>query len=273
MAKKSLNLEALLTPTQPANGVSKDAPQGRLPKILTIDIETSPNISYTWGLWQQNVSLSQLIQSSRVLCFAAKWHDEKKTTFYSEHELGHQAMIEAAWNLLNDADIVVSYNGPAFDIKHLQREFVQAGMTPPSPFKNVDLLRTARSQFKFPSNKLDYVGQVLGLGEKVKHAGFELWIKVMAGDDKAWQEMKKYNVQDVKLTEVLFDYLGPWIKGMPHIGLWTGQRCCSKCGGQDLRHDGFVHSGASVYARLQCQSCGAWNRATTREGKTEIKPL
>jgi hypothetical protein len=30
------------------------------PKIATLDIETCPLESYTWGLWKQNVGLNQI---------------------------------------------------------------------------------------------------------------------------------------------------------------------------------------------------------------------
>jgi DNA polymerase elongation subunit (family B) len=241
---------------------------GKAPKVLTIDIETTPNIAYVWGLWDQNVSLNQLIESTRVMCFAAKWHDKKKVEFYSEHNMGHEAMIRKAWELLNEADIVVSYNGVNFDVKHLQREFIEYGLTPASPFKNVDLLRTARSQFKFPSNKLDYVGNILGLGEKVKHPGQELWTKAMNGDGQAWKLMEKYNKQDVLLTEALFDYLGPWIKSLPHRSLWTGEYGCYACGSTALKHAGWHQTPSNIYTKLHCEDCGAWNRGVT--GKTRI---
>ena len=270
---KKLNLDALLDVTKSETLTDPEKIFGRLPKILTIDIETSPNVAYTWGLWQQNVSISQLIASSRVLCFAAKWHDSSKVMFFSEHHDGRDAMVKAAWDLLNEADIIVSYNGPAFDIKHLQREFLTAGMTPPSPFKNVDLLRTARTKFKFPSNKLDYVSQIMGIGAKVKHAGQELWNAVLAGDDKAWNVMKRYNIGDVRLTEALFDYWIPWIVGMPNLGIYTGRRCCAACGSDNLRHDGWHYTAATVYARIQCDDCGAWNRLNERFGTSVSKRI
>ena len=50
----------------------------RDPKVLVIDIETSPNVVYAWGLWDQNIGISQVIEPSRVLCFAAKWVGQKK---------------------------------------------------------------------------------------------------------------------------------------------------------------------------------------------------
>ena len=42
-------------------------------KILLLDIETAPNKVYTWGLWNQNIGLSQIIQEGYLLCWGAKW--------------------------------------------------------------------------------------------------------------------------------------------------------------------------------------------------------
>ena len=41
--------------------------------ILLIDIETAPNKVYTWGLWNQNVSLNQIDEVGYTLCWAATW--------------------------------------------------------------------------------------------------------------------------------------------------------------------------------------------------------
>jgi hypothetical protein len=35
----------------------------------------------------------------------------------------------------------------------------------------------------------------------------------MNGDDKAWKEMKKYQIQDVQLLDSLYDILLPWFPG------------------------------------------------------------
>lgn len=50
-------------------------------KILMLDIEVSPNTAHVWGLWQQNVSINQLMESSYTLCWAAKWHGTKEVMF------------------------------------------------------------------------------------------------------------------------------------------------------------------------------------------------
>lgn len=232
------------------------------PKILTIDIETSPNLAYVWGLWDQNVSLSQIVETGEVLCFAAKWYGSREILYYSNHDDGHEAMIQAAHELMDEAEILYHWNGRAFDVKWLHREFVLAGLDPPSPHKDVDLLTVVRGRFKFTSNKLDHVAQQLGVGAKTSHTGFELWVKCMADDPKAWALMKRYCKQDVALTEKLADRLRPWIKGHPHIGFYAdaSARTCDKCGSKNLRPAGTYTAKVIRYNRYQCNHCHGWVR-------------
>jgi uncharacterized protein YprB with RNaseH-like and TPR domain len=182
-------------------------------KILMLDIETTPLQVYTWGLWDQNIGINQIIKSTEMMCFGAKWLGQKSVTFKSVHHDGKKAMLEELHTLMEEADALVGWNSAAFDHKHINREFLENEMTPPSPTKDLDLMTIVKANFQFPSNKLDYVAQKLGVGSKVKHSGFELWIKCMAGDDKAWREMKKYQIQDVQLLDSLYDILLPWFPG------------------------------------------------------------
>lgn len=179
-------------------------------KTLLLDIETTPMQVYTWGLWDQNISIDQIIKSTEMLCFGARWLGEKGTTFMSVHHNGKKAMLEKLHQMMDDADLLVGWNSAAFDHKHINREFLENGMTPPAPTKDLDLMTITKANFKFPSNKLDYVAQQLGVGSKVKHSGFKLWLRCMAGEDKAWREMKKYQIQDVTLLVELYDILLPW---------------------------------------------------------------
>ena len=247
------------------------------PRILTIDIETSPNLAHVWGLWDQNVSLNQLRESTRVLCYAAKWYGKRPVEFRSEHHDGREAMVLRAHALLDEADVLVTYNGKRFDTPHLRREFLEAGLAPPSPFREVDLCQVVKSRFRFPSNKLDYVAQTLGLGSKLKHEGHGLWVKVLAGDEQAWRRMARYNKQDVVLTEQLYDRLRPWITGHPHMGILTGTEgiACPRCGGTRLQKRGFAYTPLGVYQQLQCQAegCGSWSRGGKRLGNTDTTPI
>jgi DNA polymerase elongation subunit (family B) len=244
--------------------VQRGKPKHNL-KVLFFDIETMPHDVYTWGLWGQNVGISQIVAPGRVFAFAAKWLGEKEAVFYSDHEHTHAGMVEAAWSLLAAADVVVTYNGIGFDIPHMQREFLLAGMLPPKPYKQIDLLRVVRKQFKFASNKLDFISQQLGIGSKVHHEGFSLWVKCMAGDAKAWARMGTYAKQDVKLTEKLYCYLLPWLTTVPHLGQMDGsEHSCWACGGTKLKRDGTAFAFVTSYRLYQCQDCGSWVRGSTK---------
>lgn len=227
-------------------------------KIVTIDIETRPNQAFTWGLWDQNVGLNQLIESSSILCWAAKWYGKKEIHFGSVRNKG---MLKGIHNILSEADAVVTWNGDNFDLPTLNREFLVAGMPPPAPYKRIDLLKTARDKFKFTSNKLEYVGPHLGLGKKVKHPGFELWLGCMAGNADSWTLMEKYNKQDVVLTEKVYDKVRPWITNHPNIGAFDSRLdACPNCGGQYLQRRGEAVTRDTRYQRYQCRDCGAWSR-------------
>lgn len=231
-------------------------------KIKLIDIETSPNIAHVWGLWKQNVGLSQLMDSSRTMCFAVKNLGERKVDFFREYGEDNSEVVEAAWEALDEAEIIIHYNGKKFDIPTLNKEFLLYGYPPPSPYKQIDLLETAKKQFRFPSNKLDYVAKALGLKGKVKHVGHELWVKCMAGDEKAWKDMEKYNKQDVKLLEDVYQELRPWITNHPNLALYLeeDEMACPNCGGTHLVKRGVQHTRTQTYQRYHCEDCGTWSR-------------
>lgn len=242
-------------------------------KVLTIDIECSPNMAYVWGLFNQNVSLTQLEEAGEVIAFAAKWLGKKKVEFYSVHHDGKQVMLDHAHRLLEEADVVVGYNSKNFDMKHLNREFILAGMEPPAPYQQVDLLHVVRSNFRFVSNKLDFVAQELGLGAKTSHTGFQLWLDCMADKAAAWKLMKKYNVQDVVLTEDLYTRLRPWIAGHPSHALYNDEaHVCPNCGSTELEKRGYAYTAASKFQRYRCV-CGKWSRGNKRVGATDVQGI
>lgn len=227
-----------------------------------LDVETSPNQVFCWGIWQQNISINHMIESSGVLCYAAKWHGEREMFFDSVHQSSKKKMLKGVHKLLDEADAVVTYNGRAFDVPVLNREFLIAGMKPPAPSKQVDMLRVAKDAFRFQSNKLEYVSRELGLNGKTKHEGFGLWVKCMNSDDAAWAKMEKYNKNDVVLLEKVYERMKPWIKGHPNMGAFDPEDIekCPHCGSKHLQKRGVAVTRDVKYARYACQDCGAWSR-------------
>lgn len=238
-------------------------------KVLYLDIETTPMNAWVWGSWQQNVYIDQIVQPQRVMCFSAKWQGGKNQ-FFSEWQHGHDDMIVIAHDLLDQADAVVHYYGSKFDIPHLNSEFLTTGLTPPAPYKQIDLKLAVSKNFKFPSNKLQYVSTLLGLDGKHK-TDFELWLDVMAGKTKAQKYMEKYNRQDVDLLEDLYHRLLPWIPSLPNRNLFDGKGGCTACASLNVEEDGEYKTSLTVYRRFICLDCGKWMRSSKRIGGVKLQ--
>ena len=244
-------------------------------KVLYLDIETSPNVADVWGLYDQNIGLSQLKQPSRIIGFAYKWQGKGKARWIGEYNRDtgllsdRQQMIDKAHELLDQADVVVTYNGDKFDLKVLNTMFITEGMTPPSPVLSLDLYKTVSRNFKFPSKKLAYVADVLIGDTKIQNGGHVLWRHCLDPDvhpdtrRKGWALMARYCRQDVDLLEPLHKVLEPWLPGTTNFALLNDSVSgCRKCGSEKLVKRGFAHTATRTYQRYQCTDCGGWSRGS-----------
>lgn len=233
-------------------------------RILLYDIETAPNLVYTWGVYEQNAL--EVVQPWHMLCFAYKWLDESKThivalpdfkSTYKKDPTNDFHLTEKLHSLFNEADIIIAHNGNQFDQKKVRAKFIEHGFDPPSYYRQIDTLKVARQNFKFDSNRLNDLGQRLGLGVKVETGGWSLWRGCIDGDEKAWAKMKRYNKQDVVLLEKLYLRMLPWIQNHPNISVLNGNGLtgCPKCGSEDLIKRGIRHNKTTSYQSYQCNVC------------------
>lgn len=241
-------------------------------KVLVLDIETSPNLAWVWQLFDVNVGLNQLVKSGGILSWAAKYVGDENVYFDAVWRNDKESMMLNLWHMLDEAAAVVGWNSNRFDIRHINAEFAQLGMGPPSPYKKIDLMQVVRRHMKFPSNKLDYVSQALGVGRKLETGGFELWTDVMAGNKKAQQLMQAYNEQDVLLTEEVYHKLRPWIQPAINKSIKLGH-VCPECGSKHLQARGYRDTATRRYQRFQCNGCGSWSQsvASEKEPKAVLK--
>lgn len=205
-------------------------------KVLEIDIETKPHKVYVFDLFNQNIGLKQVIEPGGMICFDARWQHETEHMFFSVEDDGSDVMIEKLWDLLDEADVVIHYNGKRFDIPHINRVLLENEYYPPSPYQQIDLYHVVRSTFKFMSNKFDHVVDRLFGERKLENEGFGLWTKCMDHDKEAWELMKSYNIHDVNLLRPTYLRLQPWIKQHPNRGLYvadTSEPICPNCGGRE----------------------------------------
>jgi DNA polymerase elongation subunit (family B) len=235
-------------------------------RVLTLDIETSPHLSFHFRRWQENIPAVNTIEESRMICWAAKFNDEKKVRFSAEWL--DDDMLGSLWELLDEADVVVGFNSNNFDLKRINAEFIRKGWVPPSPYQKVDLMLQAKKHFKFSSNKLSAILDELGLAPKMtQDVNFKLWMDVSYHKlKKAQNKMRLYNIEDVKVTEQLYDFMLGWIDPHPNWGHFVNDEgtcdkpTCPNCGCTHLQKHKKRYTKTSSYQQYKCLDCGKYSR-------------
>jgi hypothetical protein len=156
----------------------------------------------------------------------------------------------------------VAHWGSGFDMPMLNGRFIMTGLMPPSPVTMIDTKVHAAKSFKFPSNKLDYLAQQFGVGQKVK-TDWDLWENCLKGDDVALEQMDTYCQMDVKILEAVYLVMRPWIKPHPNVGLYIDSDVpvCPTCGSKHLNWGQVYTTFANTYSAFQCNDCGSQGRA------------
>lgn len=248
-------------------------PQLTKPKVLIFDIETAPIIAHVWSLWENNVSLNQVVADWHVLSWSAKWLDDPPNKVMYMDQRGvkdvtdDKAILEGIWDLLNEADVVITQNGKHFDQKKLYARFLLKKVHkghPPGTFKHIDTKVIASKVFGFTSNKLEYMTDKLCTTyKKLKHTkfpGHEMWTECLKGNLEAWKEMEKYNKYDVLALEELYHVLIPWDNSINFNVYHDEEAHVCKCGSTSFIKNGFYYTSASKFQKHKCKQCGTEHR-------------
>ena len=235
------------------------------PKVLFIDIETLPILGDVWKLFDNNVGIKQIRKDWSVASIAAQWMHDPGKMMYRDNRAKRDPYddkqpVAWAWQLMDEADVIVYQNGKRFDKKKLFARMVIHRMQPPSSFKSIDTWEIAKSIFGFTSNKQEYLTEVLcpelKKDDHKKFPGHELWSECVKRNMEAWEEMEKYNKQDVRGLRGVYDRLIAW-DGSINFNLYhesTENKC--KCGGGYVRN-GYSYTATSKFQRWRCLKCGS----------------
>jgi hypothetical protein len=134
-------------------------------------------------------------------------------------------------------------------------------------YVTIDTLKVARSKFKFNSNKLNYIAQYLGIGEKI-HTEYNLWKDIVLNKCKdSMEKMIKYCKQDVILLEKVHKELNYHIPAKTHYGVVFGEDrgTCPECGSDDLiRNNKVVTASGLTRIQYKCHTCNKYHSKTDK---------
>jgi uncharacterized protein YprB with RNaseH-like and TPR domain len=243
--------------------------KGSTRRRLFFDIETSPNIGLFWQAgYKKNIDYSNIIQERAIICICYKWEDEKQVySLQWDSRQSDKKMLIDFIKVANKAVEMVGHNGDKFDLAWIRTRCVFHRIDMFPKYVTIDTLKVARAKFRFNSNKLDYIAEYLGLGNKIK-TEFGLWKDILLRKDKvAMEKMVKYCKKDVTLLEDVFKILNPHIEPKTHYGVFVGEKrsTCPECGSDDLvKKDRRILASGLIKIILRCKTCGKYHNQTEK---------
>ena len=230
-------------------------------KRLFFDIETSPMIVYSWRTgWKINIHTDNIIKDWKVICISYKWEGEDKvhSLDWGKKKCDKQLLIDFV-KIMNQADECIAHNGDRFDIKKIRTRCIYHRIPMIPKYRTLDTLKKAKSGFVFNSNRLDYLAKFFGVGAKLEHEGFNMWVKCMEGDKQALRDMVKYCEMDIIVLEDVYTVMQGYIKNNTHTGTINGKlkASCPNCGSEDvsLLKNNFTALG-TIKRLMECSPCG-----------------
>lgn len=235
------------------------------PRVLFLDVETSPYIAKVWGLYGIDaIGINQMVKDRSVIAWAAKWLGEDEMMYQDARKARDlrrdKKLLKQIRDLMDEADIVITQNGDRFDIRVLNARFEVNGIRKPSSFQRADTKKICKKHFDFPSYSLAYLCKVFNLPhqktEHKKFPGMELWNACEAGNPEAWEEMEKYNKMDVLALESLYKRVRHW----DDVSTTSTDEKCT-CGAGRTVKNGFKYN-KSRTRKAQRWVCGACGKET-----------
>lgn len=246
-------------------------------KIRFYDTENLMCKAYVWGPGKQYVRPASIFQHRALIC--GSWKDYGDDTLYHTpfvqfdkyYEPNDYNVIASLVQYLGEADMIVAHNGDSFDLKMINARAVYHGIDPVPPIPTIDTYKVAKKHFRFESNRLDDLGEFLGVGRK-REVDYDLWKACMYGDRSALREMLEYNLEDVVLLEKVYLKLRPFITSHPNLGVLAGALdTCPNCGttGGLVRNGTRLVGRVSIKQRYHCTHCGCYPSGPAQRIKTE----
>lgn len=242
------------------------------PKIVIWDLETLPDPESIYdvipsiGAWPGRTFKAEL---QTILTFGYKIHGEKEAhtingwdfkKAWDKNRFDDSAVVSMAYEILKDADEIVTHNGKQFDVKVLNTRLAYYGMPPLPKIQHVDT-KVAAKKLSLYSNSLANVAKFFGVDDKMTFSNkWSLWKRIAfyKSTRKDLKLMSDYCKQDVNTLEQVYVKLRPYHgNNSVNKNFFTEDRVCPTCGSNKLHKHGFKRSRTIEYQRYLCQDCGS----------------
>lgn len=177
----------------------------------------------------------------------------------------------------DSSDYAVAHYGQRFDWRMINTKtakLIKQGKMKArlSPIKLLDTWRVSRDNFAMHSNRLQSLSEYFETKTSKTPLTPQIWQRASQGCEKSIRYIIKHCVHDVGVLEEYFEVARPWFKEPPRYLFTDGPKDnCIQCGSVKLHHRGSAVTERYRYPRLQCQSCGRWQRGKFHEHSN--KPL
>ena len=238
------------------------------------DIETSKGIYSGFGQgWNKTIGMKDEIVPVKIICICWQWEGIDETFELRWDKGDDKKLVKKFIKELNKADEIVAHNGDGFDLPRIRARAIIHGLKMDYDYPAIDTLKLARKRagkgFKFESNRLDYIAQILGVGAKITTNG-ELWDRITYPSFlpglypitkdyyKALDYMVKYCHMDIEVLKKVYEKLQPYVPHKHHAAVMSGGNKwdCPKCTSGNVKKNG-TRVMASGYRKNQllCKNC------------------
>lgn len=211
--RKALNVEETQFQSELMNIYNEIIEEkNRKPVVLYFDIETSPNIAFTWRVGNKiSLTHDNLVHERAIITICWKFSNEDKVHSLQWNKGDDKELVQKFAEIFNKAEVLCGHNSDKFDIRFLRTRALKHGVwINPKP-NTIDTLKLARNNFGFNSNRLDYISKFLGKHGK-NETTYSLWKDIVLYEDKeAMKAMVEYCKNDVKILQEVHEMIEEFV--------------------------------------------------------------
>lgn len=239
------------------------------------DIEVSPNLVLTWQIGRKvSIGHDSIVKERKIICICYKWeHESVVRSLQWDRNQDDKDLLVKFLDVVNSADESVAHFGDGFDMPWMRTRCLIHGLEPLPLYKTIDTKAWAAKNFYFNSNKLDYLGSVLGYGHKM-HTDYQLWLDVLDGKSSALEYMVRYCKKDVIQLEKVFKRLSKCVAVKTHAGVFAHKEkhTCAHCGSDHVvPFKRRVTASGTVQWQYKCSTCGGYYVISNSSHNKHIK--